>query len=358
MLALTWLVCAAARAQIVPDRLYNGFKRSIPATVTVPAGRTGEVSIQLLTPGDVDAGIYNVEAQAAAAAGKVDLATMFPMLWLDATPHLRYAQLVVGDEPIGPAIVLQPMLTPDRAELMALRTTTDPATGRAVTVPVLTNDASQGRAMFESEQIELLRAAGRAVRDRQVTYSGIRAYVDRHVVLDTTLGEIELKMRPDAAPNTVYNFLHLVEGGFYTDIIFHRIVPRARNGAPFVIQVGDPTGEGEGGCGYMIDLENSSLPHAFGVISMARSSDPDTNGSQVFICLSREGTARLDGQYTSFGQTVRGADVIQAIAATPVDQNGRAQDPPVLRSARLIDAPPIGTGPMPVPEPKTPPIER
>lgn len=358
VIALGSLMAAVAQAQIVPDRLYNGFDRSIPVTVTVPSERSGEISMRLYAPSEVNAGAYEPEAQAAAVAGKVDLATMFPMLWRDEKPHLRYAQLFVGNEPLGAPMVLQPMLTPERAELMAVRTTTDPTTGRAVTVPMLTNDASQGRAMFEGEQIDMLRAAGRAIRDRQVTYSGIRTYVERHVVLDTTLGEIELIMRPDAAPNTVFSFLHLVDGGFYTDIVFHRIVPRARNGAPFVIQVGDPTGGGEGGPGYMIDLENSTLPHAFGVISMARSADPDSNGSQVFICLSREGTSRLDGQYTSFGQTVRGGDVIQAIAATPVDQDGRAEDPPVLRSARLIPAPPIGTGPLPVAEPNTPAIER
>ncbi|KAA0215082.1 MAG: peptidylprolyl isomerase [Leptolyngbya sp. PLA3] len=212
--------------------------------------------------------------------------------------------------------------------------------------------------MFESEQIAMLRAAGRAVPDRSVTFSGIRAYVEQHVVLDTTLGEIELKMRPDAAPNTVFNFMHLVEGEFYTDIIFHRIVPRARDGSPFVIQVGDPTGGGEGGPGYAVDLERSTLPHGFGVISMARSGDPDSNGSQVFICLSRAGTARLDGLYTAFGQSVRGGDVIQAIAATPVNEQGRAVDPPVLRSARLVPAPPIGKGPEPLGEPTSAPTER
>lgn len=327
-------------------------------TASVPESGEGEPSIRLYAPKNADTGAYELEATASAVVGRVDLATMFPALWTDGKPHLRYAQLFSGDKAVGSPVVLQPMLTPERAELMAVRTVTDPASGQTVTVPMLTNDAAQGRAMFEGEQITMLRAAGRAIPDRQVTYSGIRTYVEQHVVLDTTLGEIELKMRPDAAPNTVFNFMHLVGGGFYEGIVFHRIVPRARNGAPFVIQVGDPTGGGEGGPGYMIDLENSNLPHAFGVISMARSADPDTNGSQVFICLSREGTARLDGQYTSFGQTVRGGDVIQAIAATPVDAEGRAEDPPVLRSARLVQAPPVGVGPLPVQEPSAPPIER
>lgn len=352
-----WCVTAcAASAQLSADRVYNGFGRAVPSTVTAPEGASGELEVRLY--GRTEAGAWVPEHSAPAAAGRVDLATMFPVLWTGERPRIRYAQLFVGQTPVGAPVVLQPMLTPERADLMAIRTVTDPGTGRTLTVPQLTSDASQGRVMFESEQIAMLRAAGRAVPDRSVTYSGIRAYVEQHVVLDTTLGEIELKMRPDAAPNTVFNFMHLVGGGFYTDIIFHRIVPRARDGSPFVIQVGDPTGSGEGGPGYAVDLERSALPHGFGVISMARSSDPDSNGSQVFICLSRAGTARLDGMYTGFGQAVRGGDVIQAIASTPVNEQGRAVDPPVLRSARLVPAPPIGTGPEPLSEPASAPTER
>lgn len=352
-----WCVWScAASAQMSADRLYNGFGRAVPATVSVPEGSSGEPVVRLY--GQAESGAWVAEHTAPAVAGRVDLATMFPVLWTGERPRIRYAQLFVGEAPIGAPVVLQPMLTPERAELIVPRTVTDPGTGQTVTVPQLTNDPVQGRVMFESEQIAMLRAAGRAVPDRSVTFSGIRAYVERHVVLDTTLGEIELKMRADAAPNTVFNFVHLVEGGFYTDVIFHRIVPRARDGSPFVIQVGDPTGSGEGGPGYAVDLERSTLPHGFGVISMARSSDPDSNGSQVFICLSREGTARLDGLYTAFGQAVRGGDVIQAIAATPVNEQGRASDPPVLRSARLVPAPPIGTGPEPLTEPTAAPTER
>ncbi|MCL4222130.1 MAG: peptidylprolyl isomerase [Phycisphaerales bacterium] len=349
------LTCVAS-AQMSADRLYNGFGRSVPATVSAPEGASGELVVRLY--GQTDAGAWVSEHTAAAVAGRIDLATMFPVLWTGERPRIRYAQLFVGETPVGAPVVLQPMLTPERAELIIARTVTDPTTGQTVSVPQLTNDPAQGRVMFESEQIAMLRAAGRAVPDRSVTFSGIRAYVEQHVVLDTTLGEIELKMRPDAAPNTAFNFMHLVGGGFYTDIIFHRIVPRARDGSPFVIQVGDPTGGGEGGPGYAIDLEKSNLPHGFGVISMARSSDPDSNGSQVFICLSRAGTARLDGLYTTFGQTVRGGDVIQAIAATPVNEQGRAADPPVLRSARLVPAPPFGTGPQPLGEPMAAPAER
>ncbi|MBI1191059.1 MAG: hypothetical protein GC200_10315 [Tepidisphaera sp.] len=181
-------------------------------------------------------------------------------------------------------------------------------------------------------------------------YSGIAAYVDQHVVFETSMGDIEFRLRPDAAPNTVRSFLGLVQGGFYDDIIFHRVVARSPAGLPFVIQVGDPTGTGSGGPGWSSDFELSSLPHDFGVLSMARDEEPNTNGSQVFVCLSREGTARLDGKYVSFGEAVRGADVILAIGAVPVNGD-RPLDPPVLKHVKLVEAPPFGTGPQPVKRP-------
>src|SRR5690606_19239360 len=137
------------------------------------------------------------------------------------------------------------------------------------------------------------------------------------------------------------NFVHLAQGGFYTDIIFHRVVAKLPDGRPFVIQVGDPSGTGLGGPGYMIDLEKSTLPHDFGVLSMARDTDPDTNGAQVFVCLSKEGTSFLDGRYTSFGHAISGSDVIRKIAATPVGPEDRPLDPPMIERAFTRDALPI-----------------
>ncbi|MBL8877234.1 MAG: peptidylprolyl isomerase [Phycisphaerae bacterium] len=167
--------------------------------------------------------------------------------------------------------------------------------------------------------------------------------------METDKGVIEFQLRPDVAPNTAWNFRELVGGGFYTDIIFHRIVPKLQSGHPFVIQVGDPTATGTGGPGYNIDLEQSSLQHDFGVLSMARSGDPNSNGSQVFVCLSRPGTAFLDGNYTTFGQAISGADVIRAIAASPIGAEGRPTDPmPLIKTATLVDAAPYGTGPKPI----------
>src|SRR5690606_7222418 len=123
------MACAAA-AQMSADRLYNGFGRSVPATVTVPEGSTGEPMVRL--HGQTETGAWISEQAAAAVAGKVDLATMFPILWTGESPRIRYAQLFVGETAVGAPVVLQPMLTPERAELIVPRTVTDPATGQTV----------------------------------------------------------------------------------------------------------------------------------------------------------------------------------------------------------------------------------
>jgi peptidyl-prolyl cis-trans isomerase B (cyclophilin B) len=308
------VVATSAHAQLTPDRTYYGVDRPIPMTVKKPDGKAGEVAIKLL-----EAGTAKEVGSAAAAEGPVNLASLFPDLWQKKSSNVVYAQLVIGDEKIGPAVVIQPLA--DR--------------GMATASPT-------GAAVF---------------RPTHSAYSGIRAYVERNIVWDTSEGEIEFQLRPDQAPNTCWNFMQLAGGGFYTDIIFHRIINKLpQNGKRFVVQVGDPTGTGGGGPGYSIDLEASRLPHDFGVLSMARTGDPNTNGSQVFVCLSREGTNFLDNQYTAFGQAVRGADVIDKIAKSPTSgAEDRPVNPPLLKSAKLVDAPPYGTGAKPVTAPEAEP---
>ncbi len=297
-----------AQAQVSPDRLYYGIDREVPMTVKIPDSKKGDAAIQLLEPGTA-----KVLATAPVAAGSVNLATLFPQIWTDKSPKLVYAQLVVGTEAIGPAVVLQPMTSQPRAQ----------SNGRGVVFPELPEMAK--------------------------TYSGIRAYADKHVVVETTLGSIEIEIRPDVAPNTAWNFRHLVEGGFYTDIKIHRIAKDNGQGQPFVIQAGDPNGTGSGGPGYLIDLEKSNLPHDFGIVSMARTNSPDTGGSQFFICLSREGTAFLDGPYCSFAQCVAGADTITKLGSVEtVAGSDTPVNPPVIKSAKLVDALPYGKGPKTV----------
>jgi cyclophilin family peptidyl-prolyl cis-trans isomerase len=307
--AAAFAFVSSALGQLVPDRVYYGKDRAAPMTVNVPSGDAGAVEIQLLEPGTA-----NVLEKASAAAGPVNMATLFPSLWTSPSPRLMYAQLVVGGKKIGPAVVIQPMVTPSYRQKTADKFP-DEATRRKV-------------------------------------HSGFRAYVDQHVVLTTTEGDIEVALRPDVAPNTAFNWRELVAGGFYTDIAIHRVVTKHPSGKPFVIQFGDPLGTGEAGPGYFIDLEPPILPHDFGVVSMARTPDPNTGSSQVFICLSREATQMLDKEYTSFAQTVKGADVLQKIQAVPTGPGDRPLAPmPMVKSAKLVDAPPYGEGPKPVTAP-------
>ena len=129
-------------------------------------------------------------------------------------------------------------------------------------------------------------------------------------------GTITIELYPDMAPNTVANFVNLIEEGFYDGLTFHRSVPG------FVLQGGDPNGDGTGGPGYTIKGEFSSngytqntLSHTRGVISMARSRDNDSAGSQFFIVLDDSATYSLDGLYAGFGRVTEGMDIIDEIVA-------------------------------------------
>lgn len=322
VLVLTGL--QAATAQLTPERLYFGVGQRVPVLIQTPDGFHGEVTIRLYDPKS-DTWTHTVPA----AAGRVDLTSLLPHLWEEKPSTVTYAQLELDGTPTGAPLVIQPLVTPNRAKLV------DPAT-------MALSEDPRDEVVFEDQRLISLKALGKSETSmREVTFSGFRIYVDQEVVMTTSMGEIVYRMRPDAAPNTSYNFLHLTDGGFYTNIIFHRIVAKLPNGNPFVIQVGDPSGTGSGGPGYMIDLEDSDLPHDFGVLSMARDSDPDTNGSQVFVALSRIGTEFLDGRYTAFAEAVEGASVIQEIAAVPVGPEDRPLDPPMIKSCTTRDAPPI-----------------
>jgi peptidyl-prolyl cis-trans isomerase B (cyclophilin B) len=140
-------------------------------------------------------------------------------------------------------------------------------------------------------------------------------------VIKTSEGEMVVHFWTDAAPNTIENFTKLARSGFYDGTIFHRIIKG------FMIQGGDPSSKdpakenhyGEGGPGYQIKAEFDQHKHERGVISMARGPDPDSAGSQFFICLAP--VPRLDGKYTTFGKLIKGDDVLEKISNTPVTKN-------------------------------------
>lgn len=123
----------------------------------------------------------------------------------------------------------------------------------------------------------------------------------------TVRGPIVIRLFTKQAPLTAGNFIKLAKKGFYNGLTFHRVVPG------FVIQGGDPKGDGSGGPGYTIKLEKSAtlLHHVPGSVAMARTSDPDSAGSQFYICLGKP--SFLDGQYAVFGQVIKGMDAVKKI---------------------------------------------
>jgi peptidyl-prolyl cis-trans isomerase B (cyclophilin B) len=146
-------------------------------------------------------------------------------------------------------------------------------------------------------------------------------------IIKTKFGEIEIKLFPDKAPRHVENFTKLAKSGFYNGTIFHRVIPG------FMIQGGDPNTKdlnkkelyGMGGPGHSVKAEFNDIPHKRGIVSMARSNDPDSAGSQFFIVV--EDSPFLDGKYTVFGQVVKGMGFADKIVMQPRD----ARDNPTER---------------------------
>lgn len=142
-----------------------------------------------------------------------------------------------------------------------------------------------------------------------------------------------VELYPDVAPNTVNNFISLVKKGFYNGLCFHRVIEG------FMIQGGDPKGNGTGGPGYSIRGEftkngfKNNLKHKRGVISMARSMMPNSAGSQFFIM--HADAPHLDGQYAAFGQVIDGMDVIDKIAQTNVDYNDKPLRDQIIKSVTV-----------------------
>src|ERR1041385_4468357 len=162
-------------------------------------------------------------------------------------------------------------------------------------------------------------------------------------VIKTSEGEMVVQFWTDAAPKTIENFKKLARQGFYDGTIFHRIVKG------FMIQGGDPNSKdpakensyGAGGPGYKIKAEFNDHPHERGVISMARESDPDSAGSQFFICLAP--VHRLDHQYTTFGKLIKGQDVLEKIGDIEGTRNsmGEPSKPTkrvVIESIKIVPA--------------------
>ncbi len=146
-------------------------------------------------------------------------------------------------------------------------------------------------------------------------------------------GVIKAELYPEIAPNTVNNFISLIKKNYYDGVIFHRVI------RGFMIQGGDPQGNGTGGPGYCIPGEFSGngfkndLLHTPGVLSMARTMIPDSAGSQFFIM--HKDAPHLDGQYAAFGKVIEGMDVVNAIAETPTAWGDRPLEDQVMKTVTV-----------------------
>jgi len=161
--------------------------------------------------------------------------------------------------------------------------------------------------------------------------------MDKIITVKITMetgGAITAELYPDTAPATVENFVKLAAGKFYDGLTFHRVIPN------FMIQGGDPDGTGMGGPGYSIKGEFTSngfennLKHERGVLSMARTGDPDSAGSQFFIMVKN--SPHLDGKYASFGKVLTGMETVDEIAHTERDIKDRPMADQIIKSVEVI----------------------
>lgn len=293
-IATSLLLTLAPKMVLTSQFLYNGVDR--PFWVNVDSG--GSLQIKLETVAE-----RKVVDEKPAKRGKNDLAVLFSDFWKLKRRDVLLAQTYSNGKRAGAPLVLQPMTNPKVVTL-------DPETKN----PKWTDDEDN-------------------------TYSGIRSYPLQDMIIETEMGNMRFKLRPDVAPNTVYNFVEFIKGGLYRDVIFHRIVQKhPRTGEMFVIQGGDPTGSGAGSPGFAYPLEKSTLPHDFGVMGVARSTDPNTNGCQFYVALSRNATQHLDGRYVTFATVVSGSETIKKIANVEIGpKDDRPVKPPKIRNIVLVD---------------------
>lgn len=171
-------------------------------------------------------------------------------------------------------------------------------------------------------------------------------YQNKVAELHTSSGEIDIRFFPDVAPNHVKNFIDLAEKGFYNGTKFHRVIPG------FMIQGGDPNTVsgapstwGTGGSGKNVSAEFNAISHKRGIVSMARSNDPNSASSQFFIVTSD--STFLDRQYTVFGQVTKGMDVADKIVNAPKGEQDRPNSPTTIDKIVIRDAKPEEQGPAP-----------
>ncbi len=178
-------------------------------------------------------------------------------------------------------------------------------------------------AAFLGLAIGLMTLTGPAV----TTASAQTKDLENMIYLELKTGRVEIKLRPDLAPNHVARIKELATEEFYDGLLFHRVIEG------FMAQTGDPDGDGTGGSGQNLNAEFSDEPHRRGVLSMARSSDPNSADSQFFIVL--DDAPHLNGQYTVWGEVVSGMEHVDQIKKGSSSMNGKVFDPDTIVSMRV-----------------------
>ncbi len=159
---------------------------------------------------------------------------------------------------------------------------------------------------------------------------------NKHAVIEFAIdgepgGYCMIRLFPAEAPNTVENFITLAQQGFYNGLAFHRVIPN------FMIQGGDPTGTGNGGPGYQIPAEFNERRHVTGTVAMARSAEPDSAGSQFYICLAP--AQHLNRNYTVFGQVCEGMEHVLELGQVETGEEDRPQRALSMTRVEIIDGP-------------------
>ncbi len=296
------------------------------------------IEIRVVAPtthGQLTLQILDTKGKSLSAAGVtpgiIDVRPFFPDI--ENISKAVWVQLFEDAKPIGSPIVLEPLRSPPSVRTMRAQ--------RVGTNDPYTRIVGWGDRLLDPANQEVVAASSQWIASEPIVVSGFRTELDVDAIVQTDAGPIRMAFAPDAAPATVRNFITLAEQGFYNNTIFHRIVPMTREGQPFVVQGGDPTGTGDGGPGWNLTLEPSDLPHDIGVVGMARGDDPNSAGSQFYIALSRAGTARLDDQYCTFAYVVSGRDALDTITQSKIADaaTGRPSDAPKIHEVILVAAP-------------------
>ena len=175
-----------------------------------------------------------------------------------------------------------------------------------------------------TKEVKLLPYEIDAIKQKAKDYIPEPVKSDDMVIMETARGTMKLRLFPENAPKHCENFKRLANSGFYDGTLFHRIIPGFMiQGGDILSRDNDPKNDGRGGPGWVVDAEFNNIPHKRGILSMARSADPNSAGSQFFICVAD--APHLDGQYTVFGEVLENVHVVDHIVNTPTEYSQAAR---------------------------------